>query len=150
MKKLYLLPYDVQEVAYSFNNHNLSNIINSIKDLPFKEILSIDIEDELANGLLEFSDLDFQPCNNNVPEKYYQRQKDFLDNPPEWHYNDGMRIYVIFDINKKCYWCTSANNLNSYFERNPERYLCKAIRVELSREQYISLYGYIDYCIDNF
>lgn len=150
MKTLYLLPYDIQEVAYSFNPDNLSNLIKTVPSLPFKNILQINIDDDLANQLVEFSDLTFKPTNNNVPDKYYQKQRDFLDNPPSWHHEDGMRIYVFFDAKQKCYWSPSGNNLNSYYERNPERYLSQAIRVGLSREEYISIYGYFDYCIDNY
>lgn len=150
MKTLYLLPYSIQEVAYSFNPENLTNIINNFSTLPLKEILSVEIEDELAVQLESFSDLKSTPSNRIVDEQYYQKQEKFLDNPPAWHNEDGMRIYVFFDANKECFWSPSGNNLNSYYERNPERYLSRAIRVELTRESYIRLYGYFDSWTDNF
>lgn len=149
MTTLYLLPTGIQEVQYSFIKHDLESLLIR-KGLPNSKILSVDIDEQLASQLTKSSEKDLKIYHYEIGEEYYIKQENFLDNPPQWFKEDGMRIYIIFNVRHECYWSPSGNNLNSFYDRNPERYLSRAIRVNLEREDYINIYAYSDYRIDSF
>lgn len=149
MTTVYLLPFDVQAVKFSFDKTILENTLTVEKGLPYNGILEIDIDDCLAEKLQTPFVLE-STFERKIPDSYYEAAQSFLDNPPEWHKTEGARIYIIFDSLQRCFWSPSGNNLNSYQTRNPERYLSQAIKVALTNEQYVKLMGYFEWSCDNF
>ena len=147
--KIYLLPFDQHKVKFSFDRDELVKTIDSEPGIPYHGILETEIDDELAQKLNNPSPLQ-SPYARSIHDDYYEKQEGFLDNPPEWHIKEGKRMYVFFDTKQRCYWSPSGNNLNSLYERHPELYLSKAIRVELDRQAYVKLMGYFHCMCDSF
>jgi hypothetical protein len=152
MVTLYLLPYSNYEICYSFNKSQLEHLIKTERFLTSPSILSVDIDDSLVENLKESSDLSkiSKPYPYEIPNSYYEKTKEFLKNPPDWFKEDGMRIYIIFDKRKRCFWCPSGNNINYIYKLNPQYYLSKAIRVNLDQKSYIQLYSYFEFMCDSF
>lgn len=149
MKNIYLLPFDVSTVKYSFDKKVLESDILNEKGLPSNKILDLEIEDELASKLM--SPYIVEKTNPyHIEKSYYDKVRNFLQSPPQWFLESGKRIYVIFDIYQRCFWSPSGNNLNSIKKGNPDFYLSDAIRVELDEETYINLSAYFEWSCDNF
>lgn len=149
MKTVYLLPLGIQEVQYSFIKEDLENSLK-VKGLPNYTILTAQLEDEVAEKLKDPAFVALPFHKREVPNSYYKDVESFLDNPPDWFKNDGMRLYIMFNNRRECYWSPSGNNLNSFYNKNPEYYFTQAIRVELDRQSYINIYSYFNYLCDNF
>lgn len=146
---MYILPFNIQDVQFSLDKAVLEKSLSKEKGLPYNGILEVKIEDSLAEQLQN----PFVPektYQRTIPSSYYEDAQRFLDNPPDWHKEDGTRIYIIFDKLQRCFWSPSGNNLNSFQTRSPERYLSQAIRVGLTDEQYVKLMGYFEWSCDNF
>lgn len=149
MKTLYLLPWNEQEVQISFDKSVLEQSLIVEKGLPYHGILSVEIEDDLAEKLQHpASKKPTYP--HDIPTKYFDDRINYLKNPPEWFSKEGLRIYIIFSIDKHCFWSPSGNNLNGFYKRSPEDFLSEAIRVEITEEMYVKLYGYFEWSCDNF
>ncbi len=147
--KLYLLPLNEHKVKYSFVEQKLKSYIKETPGLPYEDVLEVEISDELAGILEEDLVLD-KPYERFIHKDYYEKVERTLKNPPEWFSKEGLRIYIIFGDDKKCYWSPSGNNLNSFRKRNPEHYITDAIRVELNKESYVKITGYWECMCDNF
>ena len=149
MKTLYLLPFNEQEVQFSFDKNVLEQSLQIEKGLPNKKILEVNINDDLADKLQN----PFEPSPTReieIPSRYYSQRKSFLINPPDWHKTEGLRIYIIFDKQQRCFWSPSGNNLNSFYKRNPESFLNEAIRVEIDDDSYVNLMAFFEWSCDNF
>lgn len=144
MKTVYLLPFDEQHVQFSFDKSVLEKSLATEKGLPYQGILEVDIEDSLADKLQ--TPLALQPSYpHDIPAKYYDDVINYLKNPPEWFSKEGLRLYIIFSEDQRCFWSPSGNNLNSFYKHNPNYFLGEAIRVELTHESYVKLYGYFEW-----
>lgn len=148
--KIYLLPFDEHKVKFSFDKEELVKTMQAEPGIPYQGILETEIDDDLAQKLTNPEPLE-SPYPRAIPQHYYyEKQEAFLSNPPEWHTKEGKRLYVFFDAKQRCYWSPSDNNLNSFYEKNPELYLSKAIRVELNKDAYVKLMGYFNCMSANF
>lgn len=149
MKTLYLLPFNEQNVQFSFDKSVLEQSLVVEKGLPYQGILEVAIDDALVEKLQNPPVIE-HTYPYDIPTRYYDSVVDYLKHPPEWFSQEGMRIYIIFSKDKHCFWSPSGNNLNSFYKHNPNDYLGEAIRVELTEESYVKLYGYFEWACDNF
>ena len=147
--KIYLVPFDEHKVKFSFDKTQLEEVVKKELGIPYAGILELEIENSLAEQLHHPAQLE-SPYVRAIPQDYYSSREKFLNNPPEWHQKEGMRLYVIFDKLQRCYWSPSGNNLNSFYDKHPENYLSKPLRVELNKDAYVKLMGYFMCMAENF
>lgn len=155
MKKLYLLGVNSGLMDYSFNREEALRKIDVYKDGISKSVLELNVDESLFEKLIEKNPLKEDVWENYfnvslIPSNYFEKEENFLQNPPDWHKKDGMRIYVVFNKNGFCYWSPSGNNLNSIVKRNPEGFISEEIRLEMDRDSYINFSACFKFECDHF
>lgn len=149
MTAIYLLLNDETEVHWSFDKEVLTKALNDETYYCCNQVIEVSIPETLAEKLRMFPEPPFSVNTfvelSKVGRKYYQmyENKGYVS-------SDGDRLYIIFESNGRCAWCPSGNNLNQFYKKYPERYLGEAIRVPLTKSQYVKAYAYLEFCIDNF
>lgn len=153
-RPVYLLINDISAVCWSLDKSELEQLAQSSTSLVCQDVLEIEIDEAHIKDLVKTGKhATIVNCHvdlTKVPKKYYDKREDFLKHPPAWYEAEGLRIYVLFNKDGECFWSPSGNNLNSYFKKNPEAYLTMPCRVEITKEQYIALYGYFEFWTDNW
>jgi hypothetical protein len=153
---LYLLFNGESDVCWSFHRQVLEGLLARHPDcflLPHVKELVLD--ESLAQRLREQErdvqgSLDAHVSFSRVPESYFEARRRFIANPPDWKKADGFRVFVIFTADGRAVWSPSGNNLNGFYEHNPSRFLCRALRVDLSEEEEVRIDGYFEWAADNF
>lgn len=147
MKTVYLLPVDHQSISYSLDKEELLKLLASSKHYPYQDLLQIEVEDDVAE-LLKTPDNTKAPFPEEIPKNYIERQLKALNAKREKGTEQDIRIYVFFTKDNRCFWSPSGNNINSFYDREPEYFLTRAIRAPISQECYVNLYAHFEWACD--
>lgn len=147
MKTVYLLPVDYQNLHYSLNKEELLQLLAKNKHYPHNEILQVEVEDDVAE-FLTTPDNTKTPVPEEIPAEYLEHERKLLTKKMEKELAEDLRIYIVFTKYNRCVWSPSGNNLNSFYDREPEHFLTKAIRVPISKECYVQLYAHFEWACD--
>lgn len=154
-KKIYLLAVNHYLMDYFFDKDSAKLKKKNQKDNINSSILELSVEDDLLSflkmkNLLIDNVWSHQSKLSNIDQQYFTKVEKFLENPPEWHIKDGMRIFIILDKTGRCIWSPSENNLKSIKERSEEFFITEPIRVELDRKTYINMMSCFEHEADSF
>lgn len=148
MKKVYLLPFDYQNIQYSLSKEKIEKLLIEEKGLPVKTFFELDIPDGVAPLLSKPRELK-NSKSFTIPDFYVSKIVQLVKNPPEWLIKQGLCIYIIFDNQGGCLWAPSINTLSSFYNANPLIFLTKPIKVSISKDAYIQLLSYCEWTREN-
>jgi hypothetical protein len=154
MESVYLLINDQENVCWSLEQDVMQTALSHSKYYCVNEVIQINIDEKLCKELLRFSRSEI-PINlfakpELVPYKYVYEIKSHLDAHPKNCTPEYLRAFVIFDSKGRCFWSPSGHNLNLRRQQFPDKYLCDAICVPLTIPQYIKLFSFYEWVVDNY
>jgi hypothetical protein len=135
MKEIFVLfNGDTNMCWFLDKNHAQQVLDNNVNNFCFPELTSVMIEEDLYEKLkplqAQGSQINSHFNVTKVPESYFvkEKQKELAS----WRIQEGFRMYMMFIKTGKAVFSPSGNNLESFYEENPDEYLAKPFRVELS------------------
>lgn len=158
---IYLLICDEGRVWWSKEKAELQAVLGRFQGqgltLPHHEILEITVSRELVERLhtLKCPAIEPQPLDEVQKGQLRSHRLDrdrFLKNRPQWHIDDGLRVFVVFMSDGTCEWCPSGNAIQGDIDRslNPSTFLSGPLRLNLTMEQDADLMAFVDWASDNF
>ena len=158
---MFLLFRDEQSVQWSFDRVALEQVLFSVLAdggcFSHNGVVELRVSVELAQRLRAHqcpeSDPQHVPDGDGMMElaRYRDKERAFVATRPDLLAREGLRVYLTFLANGAGRWSPSGNKIDNIVSRAPhETFLCKALRLELTDDQYVDLYAYFEWACDSF
>lgn len=152
MAKIYLAITGIQDAFFSKNKKDVESFMAKEAFISHNKPLEMEISDEHFEKLPQL-------CNNasklktylvKVPDKYYEYSQKLINESPTPNNQRRRNIALIFTVDGNCYHSPSLNNLNSFYNKEPENYFFAPLDLSLSDDDYVKIDGYLEFLYNNF